>query len=181
MFMFVIIFLKYSFLDCICYHYCSSHKGSSSFQLKFYGFRKTVFSRTYSTSRSSISDVRSVCVRLIKHLRNVLSFLSADGQCCTKYMKGGRKRKLTRRREERGETAGKQSILCACVCLCAHECVCVCVCVCVVGRQGDRDHRPSVVDGIWDSLVTSTDIQKHMHRWLPLRVWRALPCSGYAR
>lgn len=49
-----------------------------------------------------------------------------------------------------------------------------CVHVCVVGWQGDRDHRPSAVDGIWDSLVTSTDIQKHMYHWLPLRVCEEL-------
>ncbi len=97
-------------------------RGLPHFSWSFTDFERhqwnPVFSRTHSTSRSPFSDVRSVCVRLIKHLRNMLSFLSADGQCYTKYMKGGRKRKLTRRREERGETAGKRSI-------CAHVCVCV--------------------------------------------------------
>lgn len=52
--------------------------------------------------------------------------------------------------------------------------MCVCACGGMTGWQGDRDHRPSAVDGIWDSLVTSTDIQKHMYRWLPLRVCEEL-------
>lgn len=99
---------------------------------------------------------------ILKHLRNVLSFLSAHGLCYTKYMKGGRKRKLTRRREEQGETAGKQYFLR------------MWMCVFVVGWHGDRYHRPSAVDGIWDSLLTSTDIQKPMYRWLPLRVCEEL-------